>query len=249
MKVAIMQPYFFPYIGYFQLINSVDKFIIYDDLNFIKKKWINRNRILIKNIGPDFITVPLLDKSSSRKISETLIDDSQNWRDKLKKTIRMNYKKARMFNEVFPFIEQIIDYKTDRIAELNFNLIKSICQHVHIKTLIDNESPIYSDLEKRLSDPGFITSYYPGLDVKTARILDICKKENADTYHNAAGGMSLYSPGDFSRYGIELRFIKTKPFKYMQFSSAFFPDLSIIDVLMFNSPEEINSLLANFELV
>lgn len=249
MKLAIMQPYFFPYIGYFQLISSVDKFIVYDDLNFIKKKWINRNRILIRNSGPHFISVPVSDKSSARKISETLIDNSWNWRDKLKKTIRMNYKKALMFNEVFPLVEQLIDFKTDRLAEFNFNLISSICQHVHIKTMIVQGSSDYHDLEQKLTDPEFISGSYPGYDVKTARILEICKMSKASSYYNAPGGMSLYSPRDFSAHGIELKFVKTCPLEYRQFSPEFIPDLSVIDVLMYNSSGEISLLMTNYELV
>jgi hypothetical protein len=108
MKLAGNQSYFFPYVGYFQLINAVDKFILYDNLNFIDRGWVNRNRILIKNSGASMITVPLLNSSSNRKILDIEISDKQGdakWREKLCKTLYVNYRHSPMFDEVFPLIE------------------------------------------------------------------------------------------------------------------------------------------------
>ncbi len=249
MKLAIMQPYFFPYIGYFQLIGAVDKYILYDNLNFIKDAWINRNRIMVKNSGISLISVPLVHKSSNQKIRDIKIDDSQQWRGKLKKSLSLNYKKSPMFNEVFPLLEQLIDHKTDKIAEFNNNLIKSICNYIGIYCIIESNSDKYQEIEDKLSDEHYISCRYPSIEIKTSRILEICQHEKARIFYNAIGGTVLYSKEVFSANGIELKFLKTDNLEYQQFSCKFIPNLSIIDVLMFNDIQCIRSLMSKFTLL
>lgn len=249
MKLAIMQPYFFPYIGYFQLIRAVDKYIIYDNLNFIKDAWINRNRIPVKNSGITLISVPLKSKSSFQKIRDTCIDNSQKWKDKLKKTIILNYQKSPMFEEVFPVIDKIIDYDTDKIAEFNFNLIRSISKYIGTKTMIETDSGKYMHIEDILGDNQLLSLRYPDTDLRTIRILEICKQENADKFYNAIGGMELYSKDIFGSHNIELKFLKTSDLEYKQFKDSFIPHMSIIDVLMFNTVGQINNLMDKFELI
>ena len=246
MKLAIMQPYFFPYIGYFQLINAVDKFIVYDDVNFIKRGWINRNQILMNHSYKSLITVPLKHKSSFLKIREIEIDNSDNWRKKLLKILEYNYKKAPFFNEIFPILNIIINFNTNLLSEFNINSIKELCKYLEIKTFIQSNTQKYQDIENYLCD--YNKSINKPIDTKVVRILEICKKENANIYINPIGGIELYNKEDFKKNGLELFFLKTLDIRYKQFNNEFIPNLSIIDVMMFNSVDEINKMLDNYEL-
>ena len=248
MKVAIVQPYCFPYISYFQLINSVDKFIVYDNLNFIKESWGNRNRILLKCSGTLLIHIPLKHKSSFRKYSETKIDNSGKWRDKLKKTLSFNYRKAPMFEDVFPLIEDSINYPADTISEFNFHSLQNICRYMNITTLLENKSDKYRYIEDLLLSKSYL-DIYNNIEIKTARVIEICRIENADIFHNAIGGMKLYSKDIFLNWNIKLKFIKTNDIIYKQYQFNFIPDLSIIDVVMFNSKPELNKLLNEYTLI
>ena len=234
MKLAIMQPYLFPYIGYFQLIAAVDKFVVYDDVNFIKGGWINRNNILV-NKKSNLFTVPLHKSSSFLLINETRINLKfyTSWKIKFLRTIEQSYKKALFFNEVYSLIANVLgNYEGDLISKLAVNSIKSVCEYLEIQTEIIPTSEIYNN--KILS----------GQD----RVLDICRIENASIYINALGGKELYDKHSFQVKGVQLNFIKTLPVKYKQFIDDFTPWLSIIDVLMFNSVEEISVMLNNYEL-
>ncbi len=235
MKLAIMQPYFFPYLGYYQLVNCVDKFIFCDDVNYIKNGWINRNRILKNNQSfdnkPFYITVRLSGASQNKLINEIPIIDN---RDKLKKTIQVVYKKAPMYESVWPVIEDCLDYNTCRISELAMFSVKRVCQYLGIDKQFEVCSTKYADTK--------------GME-KSERIKMICKKNDADTYVNAIGGQKLYNKKDFKKSGINLFFIKSGISEYEHFSAQFIPNLSIIDVIMFNSRERIRDLLKNYKLI
>lgn len=234
MKLAIMQPYLFPYIGYYQLINAVDKFIIYDDVNFIKQGWITRNAVLAN--GKSYLfSVPLENQSSFCKINETLINQKQYpiWHKKFLKTIEQNYNKAPFFKEVFPIIKSIFDTDSITISVLATNSLKKVSEYIGITTVFEDSSAIYQNQD--------LSSQH--------RVLDICKKENANVYINPIGGLELYSKNDFLENTISLYFIKSKPIKYNQFNSEFVSGLSIIDVLMFNDVPTIKEFLANYELI
>jgi len=231
MKAAVMQPYFFPYIGYFQLINAVDTFVVYDDVNFIKKGWISRNSILV-NEAPYLFTMELKEASQNKRINEILISDS-NWRKNLVRTVALSYKKAPYFDSVFPVIEEIILDAENNLAEFLTNALKKICGFIGIETEIMVSSEIDKDNTLKGAD----------------KIKAICKRIGASEYINAIGGMALYDRNDFSQNGIDLQFIKSKPISYAQFKNEFVPWLSIIDVLMFNSPDEIKSYLDQYELI
>jgi hypothetical protein len=246
MKLGIMQPYFFPYIGYFQLIKSVDKYIIYDNLNFIKEAWVNRNRVLVKNSGFSLITVPLVSKSSFTKIKDIKIDISKNWKNKITKTLELNYSKAPMFKYVFPLINSMFNFETDSLTKFNSNSIKEICRYLNIRTIIEDDSAKYFSIENEILTS---ESNKENIDIKIIRVFKICKFEGANIFHNAIGGISLYPRELFLSENIELKFIKTKLFTYKQFDNEFIPDLSIIDVLMFNSIDKINEFLNEFELI
>ncbi len=252
MKLAIMQPYFFPYIGYFHLINAVDKYILYDNVNFIKDGWIHRNKVLLKNVGTISITVPLKHKSSFEIIKNIEIDESIKWRKKINKTISVNYQKAPMFKEVYPLVEKCINLNTNKLSILNSYIIVEVCKYLKISTLIECNSEKYQFieddlLENRSSSDKCCNS--DSIDKKLTRIFEICKYEKASIYYNAIGGTQLYSKDVFVKNQIELKFIKTNPIIYKQFDNEFVPWLSIIDVMMFNPIDVVHDLFNNYELI
>lgn len=236
MKLAIMQPYLFPYIGYFQLINAVDKFVIYDDVNFIKQGWINRNNILVQG-QPLLFTIPLKKQSSFTLINEVLINDKlyKSWCKKYLRTVEQAYSKAPFFQNVFNLIEKVFELNTNNlsISELAVKSLTESCKYLGLESKFVLTSTIYKN------------SNLPGKE----RIIDICKKESVSYYINPIGGQKLYNKAYFKKKAIELSFIKSESIEYPQFKNEFVPWLSIIDVLMFNSIDETKLLLSKYELV
>lgn len=232
MKVAIMQPYILPYIGYFQLINAVDIFVVYDDVNYIKKGWVNRNTILVN--GKVFLfSIPLKKVSQNKFINQIDIDENLGWRTDLLKTITLSYKKAPFFAEVFPIIEDIITQKENNLAKFITYSLREICNFLSIETTIMISSAIDKNNDLTGQD----------------KIIEICKKLQADNYINAIGGMEMYDKDIFIKHNISLNFIKSNPIIYSQFKNEFIPWLSIIDVMMLNSPERIKDHLSKYELI
>lgn len=251
-----MQPYFLPYIGYFQAIDAVDKYILYSDVNFSKKGWMNRNRLLMKDGSIFTMTTPIIRKSSGKLISSIKIDKSTRWKSKLLRTIYTSYKGSAFFEEVYPFLEKIFSPSFDYLYQLNGYLIDRICNFTGIETVIEyDNSNKYIQLEKQLLDIDnnnysqyqYMTKTNP--EKRVARILEICRYENASTYINAIGGQKLYSKEEFAKYGIDLQFIKMHEFSYPQFSQNFEPNLSIVDVLMHNGSEETKNLIRKYSLI
>ena len=234
MKLAIMQPYFMPYIGYFQLIKAVDKFIFYDDVTFIKQGWINRNQILINNQAKMF-SIPLSNASSHVLIKDVLISESayQKWKKSFLNSILFSYKKAKNYTKINALIEKILEKRPETISELAIKSVMEVAQYLDLKTEFEICSDVYSN------------TYLSGQN----RVLDICRNEKATTYINPVGGMELYSKSIFQEKNIELFFIKATKSVYSQFSEEFVPFLSIIDVLMFNDIQDIHKQLDNFTLL
>lgn len=232
MKIAIMQPYIFPYIGYFQLINVVDRFVIFDDVNYINKGWINRNRILVNNAAYTF-TIPLKEASQNKLIKDIEIDGNTPWRNKLVKTIQQSYAKAPHYAAVFPLVKDIIYHTETNLAAFITHSLKTLAEFTGISTEIIPSSQKYPNRQLRGEE----------------RIIDICINEGADEYVNSIGGQELYSKNNFAEKGIKLFFVKSKDIRYKQYRQPFVPGLSIIDVLFFCSKEEIKALLAEAELV
>jgi len=231
MKIGIMQPYFFPYIGYFQLINAVDTFVLYDDVNYIKGGWINRNRILF-NSNAHLITIPLIKASSFNKINEIDIDIG-NKKNKIIKTIKQAYSKAHFYSDIFPILEQLFLYEGSNLAAFLENSIKFLCNFLGIKTDIVLSSGLVKDNNL----------------VGQNKVISICKFFNATEYINAIGGQGLYDKKVFSENELKLDFIKTDLIIYDQFKNEFVPNLSIIDLLMFNRTSEIKNMLLQFRLI
>ena len=234
MTLAIMQPYFLPYIGYMQLMNAVDTFVLYDDVAFINKGWINRNRLLIN--GQEFMfTIPLKDASQNKRINEVHIADDPKWRGKLLKTVEQGYRKAPYYQTVMPLTEKIINFTTDSIADLIHSSLVELNQYLAIPTRLVPSSTIYANADLRAQE----------------RILDICRQENATRYINPIGGRELYDKPTFTEAGIELNFINTRKIDYPQGNNrnGFIPWLSILDILMYNDKPRIKAMLGECELV
>lgn len=232
MKVAIMQPYFMPYIGYFQLINAVDKFVLYDDVNYIKGGWINRNRILI-NGKANLITVPQLNASSNKYINEVGVNQKSKEYKNLLKTIETAYKKAPSFNEIFPLITEVLDKTYNSISDIAIDSVKTVASYLDCNTRFYVSSVDFPDTK--------------GLE-RAERLIQICHKINGTTYINAIGGKELYCKENFKKSGIDLKFISSLPIQYSQGKNDFIPWLSIIDVLMWNSKVEVKEKLNKYEL-
>lgn len=231
MKLGIMQPYFFPYIGYWQLMNAVDKYVVYDDVNYIKGGWANRNNILVDG-KPHRINL-LLKKASPNKLfneTEILHDFDEK---KLLKTISIAYAKAPYYNEVFPLITQILNNTEICLSKYLIDSFKIINQYIGITTDLIVSSELKKDCSLKGED----------------KVIHICKLLNADEYYNAIGGTELYNRERFAENNIELHFLKTNDIIYPQFKNEFVPNLSIIDVMMFNSKEQIKNMLEEFTLV
>ena len=233
--IAIMQPYLFPYIGYFQLINEVDRFVVYDDVAFIKGGWINRNYIQV-NGRPHLFTVPVSKVSLETKINRIRMSTENNnldfWKSKFLKKIRLSYSKSRNFSEVMPIIERVLETDSSLLIDwinVSFSLIN---EYLGIST------------EIVLSSEGFSNQNLKSEE----RILDICRIQNAKRYVNPIGGVELYDSEEFRKNGIELRFIRNLSREYDQFGGDFIPNLSIIDVMMFCGKEEILKMLGEFKL-
>lgn len=220
-----MQPYFLPYIGYFQLIASVDKFVIYDNIKYTKKGWINRNRIL-QNGGYKTISIPLTKASDRLDIVDRSISKEFN-RHKLLNQFRECYRKAPYFLNVWPLVENIVLYDDNNLFRYIENSILLICSFLDIKTEIITSSKIPADHELLSQD----------------RVLSICNQMNAKIYVNSIGGKALYSIETFSKHGVVLNFIESNMIEYAQFNHPFVSWLSIIDVLMFNSESDCNKLI------
>jgi hypothetical protein len=232
VKLAIMQPYFLPYIGYWQLLRAVDRFVIYDDVNYIKGGWISRNRILI-NGSPSYLTLPLQKSSPSKRICDISLHPSPVWRDKMIKTVENTYRKAPYFDEVFPILEKIIRHPVENLAEYLAHQVQVLSEFMNIKTRLVMSSRHYGN--------GDLSGQ--------ARVLDICKREGAATYINPQGGQSLYNTEVFRGMGIDLRFIVMRPLPYRQRTAGFIPHLSIIDALMEIGASAIGHHLDAFDLI
>ena len=228
MKLGIMQPYFLPYIGYFQLMKLVDQYVIYDDVNYIKGGWISRNNLLIGNEKKMFTTI-LKGASPNKLINEIEIGDDFR---KFKKMIDLNYSKAPYYLEIRDLIERITSFEDRNLALFIGNSLEVINKYLNIDTPIIYSSNINKDNNLR------------GVD----RVLDICSILNAETYINAIGGKNLYDKNLFRSKSVDLCFLESKLKPYKQFSDTFIEGLSIIDVLMFNSVQDSNLLLDDFVL-
>lgn len=233
MKVGIMQPYIFPYIGYWQLINAVDRFVILDDVNYITRGYINRNSILL-NGKPYRFTIPMKKASQNKLIMDMELNFSKKDKEKFLATIQNAYKKAKYYEVAMPLIEEIIYHSEDDLTRFIQFSIEKIMKYLGIQTEILVSSKI--DKNQKLKSE--------------ERIIEICKKLDADIYINPSGGRMLYSHSDFEKEGMKLFFldVKGKSIIYSQGQTEFVSSLSIIDIMMHNDVQKIQRFLEEYEL-
>ena len=232
MKVAIMQPYFFPYLGYWQMLNAVDKFVILDDVNYIKRGYINRNSILLNGTAHSF-SISMDKPSQNKLINETQLFFPEDERKKLLTTFELAYRKAPYFNEAYQIVQKAIMFQNKDLVAFLKNSICLTVEYLGIDTEILISSEIKKDESKTAQD----------------RIIEINKVLGADIYINAIGGQSLYDKEEFEKNGISLYFIEMNPCEYKQFKNMFVPNLSMIDIMMFNSKDEIKDMLEMYKLI
>ena len=231
-KLGVMQPYFLPYIGYFQLIAAVDVFVVYDNIEYTKKGWINRNRML-RNGSDAVFSLPLKKDSDSLCVFERRLS-SDFKREKLLNQFRGAYHKAPYFAETFALLQRIIGCNNDNLFRYVYNSLKELCAHLEIKTEILVSSDIAIDHGLKSQD----------------KILALCEALEANTYLNPAGGVELYRSEDFNAHNIELCFLRSKPVEYLQFAPPFISSLSIVDLLMFNARDAVRSFIThNYEMI
>ena len=232
MKLGMMQPYFYPYLGYWQLMNYVDEYIIYDDVNFIKGGWIHRNRIKI-NCEAQYFGIKIKKPSQNRKICDHEMNMSEKDRMDLLKKVQNAYVRAPYYKEVAELFEKTVMYDAVGVGEFLEYSNRAIADYLGIKTKIYTASGLKMNHEHRGQQ----------------RILDICKERGCDAYINAIGGTNIYSKDEFAAEGIRLNFLRMNPdIVYEQGKGDFLPGLSILDVMMYNSKDELSELLNRYTL-
>jgi len=235
MRIGIMQPYFFPYIGYFMLIKSSDYWIVFDNTQYINKGWINRNRILSQTKGEvAYISVPIVKKGRGMLINDAEIDQAQRWKEKILGQIDYYKKKAPFYLKTKRLVEEILSYQTNYISELNVFALENICNYLSI----DFNYSVFSKMN---------TGIY-SVNTPDEWALEITKYLGGNSYVNPPGGKSFFNKEKYLDEGIDLKFLIPKLIPYKTFSKEFIPGLSIIDVLMFNSVEKTQVLLDEYTI-
>ena len=218
-----------PYIGYFQCMAAVDTYVVYDDVQYIKGGWVSRNNLLIGGKKQMF-TIILKGASANKLFNEIEIGDDFK---KFERLLQFNYSKAPYFNDIMPILHDIFVYEDKNLGHFLWNSFRRLFAYLEIDTNI----VLSSEIQKNCTLKG------------KEKVLDICHNLGADTYYNAIGGQELYDKAYFKQNGVELYFIKTNNIVYKQFKEPFEPNLSIIDVLMFNGKEGTKKLLNEYTLV
>ncbi|MBX2952402.1 MAG: WbqC family protein [Leadbetterella sp.] len=228
-----MQPYFLPYIGYFQLIRAVDEFIVYDNIQFSKKGWFHRNRML-QNGRDEYFSLTLKKDSDFLDVRDRRLSDT--WpadREKILRKIKENYRKAPYFEAVYPLTERIFHYPDDHLFNFLLFSLQTVCSYLEISTPLTVSSSLAIDHSLKSQD----------------KVIALVKAAGGDIYLNPIGGFELYDPAAFQAQGLTLQFHKARSFSYPQFGGEFVPWLSVLDLMMFNSPEQINGWLDHFDII
>ncbi|CAM3864194.1 WbqC family protein [Rheinheimera salexigens] len=228
MSFAVMQPYLFPYLGYYQMVYAVDKFVFYDDVTFIKGGYINRNNILMNGKAQRF-TIPVPGMSSNKKINELRFDINVI---KVLKSIEQSYRKAPYFNAIFPIIESVLSDPNRQVEHICAQSIKQVFAYLGLEKAFYFSSQLEFDREQSATD----------------KLFSIAELMKSDDYINSPGGKALYNKEHFETKGIKLSFIQTEPYSYQQSNFEFTPHLSMIDVLMWNSKQDVLALLELYSL-
>lgn len=232
MKVAVMQPYILPYIGYIQLMAAVDRFVFLNDVAYINKGWINRNRILVN--GSDYLfTIPLAGASQNRMINEIELVADEKWKTKFLRSVEMAYRKAPHYAEVYPVLKEIIMHHELRLEKYIANSFRVLNRLLGIKTELISSAELGAGEGLKAQD----------------KIIALCRRMDCTMYINPIGGVELYSRDAFAQAGMTLHFLKSENITYQQGNHDFVPWLSVIDVLMFNGAEGTREMLGKYQLV
>ena len=226
------QPYLFPYLGYWQLIHAADRFLIGDDYDFIRHGWVNRNRILVGG-RVQFLRVEVRRGGASRLIRDKRVALTPEHLSNKLLTLEMAYHKAPFFQSAYEVAEKVLTCPEDNLALFLEHGIRQVCDYLGIETPIGRSSDLPGNRAFR----------------REWRIYDFCHRLGADTYINAPGGQKLYSFEEFARQGIRLRFLQSKLPAYPQFGGPFVERLSILDAMMFNSPEALHAMLDEYTFI
>ena len=234
MRVGIMQPYFFPYLGYWQLMNAVDRYVVYDDVNFIKGGRINRNAVLMNGSAHN-INLILSGATPNRHINEIQVNTDYRTQEKLLRTLEMCYSKAPYYSQVALLLQSVISQKEPNLARYLYCAFQTVGAYLGIETALILSSELDKDC---------------GLKAEK-KVIAICKLLGATEYYNSVSGIPLYAPhrDEFTQAGIKLCFPRMREVSYPQFKNEFVPNLSIIDVMMFNSQEECRRLLTEYDVI
>jgi len=236
MKIAIMQPYFFPYLGYFSLMKHTDRFVLFDTVQFIRHGWIERNRMLKQNEGWLYIQVPLIKAGRETKISEMRVDNRQDWAAKIIAQIQPYKKTAPYFRQTQQLLEDSITGNFEDIVSLNRYTLKAVCNYLGLTCNMD----VFSEMNLSI-EPATAPDEWA---------LNICKSlGNIEEYWNPPGGLTFFDRSKYANAGIDLKFQAMELRPYDQKRPDFLPGLSILDVMMFNSPAEIMEMLDNYTFI
>ena len=220
-----MQPYFFPYLGYFQLMAACDIFALYDDAQYIKGGFVNRNRIHPAG-GNSWFTLPVKTASHKLAINQRHYEDYGKTGPQLSR-LENCYGRAPHYDKVMALIDGVLRHPDRNVAKLNAFLLEEICTYLGWNRKFVDSSSIDCSPHHRGQD----------------KVIALCKKLGADRYINAPGGRSLYDAAAFRAHGLELSFLEPSCPPYRQFGGDFIPNLSIIDVLMFNEADAVRAMI------
>lgn len=232
MIAAVMQPYFFPYIGYYSILKNVDVYVYLDIVQYINRGWINRNRIAKPNGGWEYITVPVKKHHRETLIKDVLVYNEENWQSRILHQLEI-YHKAPYYTEIMNLLVELFHKSYDTIVDLNIAVDQAIAGYLQfdINTIVLSKSPYVIKNVKAPDDWS----------------LRVCQNiHNVNEYWNAPGGKAFYDIKKYEQAGIQIRFVKNKLRKYQQGAVGFIEGLSILDALMFNSVQDVNALIDDY---
>ncbi len=238
MTLGAMQPYLFPYLGYFQLMEHVDTYVFCGDMQYMRQGWINRNRICIHKDQVHFFTFSVIKDNYRKNINQRHYANLKTDSEKLKRYLFQSYKKAVNFEEAYAVLEKVLEFPDDNVACFNMNANSVIARYLGIETEITCTDDI--------KDDAFLHMFHRS--GREERVVQLCNYFHAETYVNAIGGTSLYHKDYFAKNGIELQFMQIGDIHYGQFGEGFISNLSIIDVMMHNKAGAIKPLLKKYQL-
>lgn len=234
MKLGIMQPYFFPYIGYFSLIDYTDHFVFFDTPQYIQRGWVNRNRLINPKEGFNYMIIPIKKATQNTPINSILIDNTQQWKDKIFGQLTVYKKRAPHYKEVMELLHQIFEEKCISLSKFNIESTKKVCEYLGITTTFETFSEMNLEIEE--------------VHAPDEWALNITKMMGFETYVNPLGGMEFFDKNKYTKQDIELVFIKSNLKPYIQRIGRYESGLSIIDVMMFNTTKDINEMLKDIKL-